>query len=121
LSRRIKGTQSLRDSEAFSRVFSSKHRWADAHFLVIAVGNNGEPARLGLSVGKKYLRRATQRNRVKRIIRESFRAVRHTLHGLDLVVITKASPEKLPNALIATAMHGHWVGIANWLLKSLSR
>ena len=42
-------------------------------------------ARLGLVVAKKVLRRAVDRNRVKRVIRESFRK-RRGLPALDIVV-----------------------------------
>ena len=47
--------------------------------------NEGMAARLGLVVGKKVLRRAVDRNRAKRAIRESFRLTQG-LPPLDIVV-----------------------------------
>lgn len=43
-------------------------------------------ARLGIVVGKKFAPRAVERNRIKRVIREWFRAVRGELAELDLVI-----------------------------------
>jgi len=43
-------------------------------------------ARLGIVVGKKQLRRAIDRNRVKRVLREQFRWQRAGLPVFDIVV-----------------------------------
>ncbi|MDD2884033.1 MAG: ribonuclease P protein component [Dechloromonas sp.] len=51
-------------------------------------------ARLGLVVGKKLLKRAVDRNCLKRIVREQFRLRRDALPAVDLVVrlMVKAAP-----------------------------
>jgi ribonuclease P protein component len=51
-------------------------------------------ARLGVVVGKKLLKRAVDRNRLKRIVREQFRLVRKDLPPVDLIVrlAVKAAP-----------------------------
>ena len=46
---------------------------------------DAEHARLGLIVGKRLLRRAVDRNRAKRLLRESFRQ-RADLPAMDIVV-----------------------------------
>jgi len=45
----------------------------------------GEPARLGLVIGKKLLKHAVQRNLVKRIAREQFRLMQPQLPARDLI------------------------------------
>ena len=56
---------------------------------VLARPNDLGHARLGMVIGKKKLRRAVDRNLMKRIIRETFRQQQTTLPALDLVVIAK--------------------------------
>ena len=46
--------------------------------------NNLEHPRLGLTVAKKHLKRAHDRNRIKRLVRESFRLSQHNLPSCDL-------------------------------------
>lgn len=49
--------------------------------------------RLGVVAPKKRVRRAVDRNRAKRIIREAFRTSKHLLpRGLDLIVVAKRAP-----------------------------
>ncbi|KAB2928123.1 MAG: ribonuclease P protein component [Dechloromonas sp.] len=53
-----------------------------------------DDARLGLVVGKKLLKRAVDRNRFKRVLREQFRLRRATLPACDLIVRLAAKPPK---------------------------
>lgn len=50
------------------------------------VFNRMHHARLGLVVGKKAVAQASDRNRIKRVIRDRFRRVRAELPAADLVV-----------------------------------
>lgn len=58
-------------------------------------------ARLGLVVGKKLLKRAVDRNRVKRVVRERFRLRRGELPVMDLVVRLFSRPPALDTAAMA--------------------
>jgi ribonuclease P protein component len=62
---------------------------SDRHFKIFFVHNGKENARLGMIVGKKTLARATDRNRMKRVIREAFRQHSVKQYGLDLVVMLR--------------------------------
>ena len=74
--------------------------------LAAAASPTGQ-ARLGLIVAKRFLRRATLRNRAKRCIREAFR-MRQDIPALDIVVrvaapfsdIHRADAERLFGALM---------------------
>ena len=46
-------------------------------------------ARLGLAISKRVSKRAVERNRIKRLIRESFRRMRHQLPAVDLMVMAR--------------------------------
>ncbi len=62
---------------------------ADRYFKVFFVGNDEENARLGIIASKRSFPRAVDRNRAKRLVRETFR--RHCIktQKLDLVVLVK--------------------------------
>lgn len=58
-------------------------------------------ARLGVVVAKKLLKRAVDRNRVKRIIREQFRCTREKLPVFDLILRLSAKPKLLDGKEVA--------------------
>jgi len=83
----------MRAPAEFDRVFSAAERARIDWFLVMARPNECGHARLGLIVAKKQLRRAVDRNRVKRCAREAFRSIRAELPACDFVVRLIARPE----------------------------
>lgn len=58
-------------------------------------------ARLGLVVAKKLLKRAVDRNKVKRVVREQFRLRLAGLPAVDLVIRLAAKPAPLDSKLLA--------------------
>lgn len=64
-------------------------------FLILARSNSLYQARLGLIVAKKNLRKACDRNRVKRISREFFRLHQLQMQGLDWVILTRPPVKSL--------------------------
>jgi ribonuclease P protein component len=81
----------LLKTDDFSSVFSLRRSCGDAWFQVLTAPNGSPVARLGLVVGKKVERRAVGRNRIKRLVREMFRADAASLAGLDIVVRARRS------------------------------
>lgn len=75
----------LRPSE-FSRVFTARRVIRGRFFSVHWSPNDLGRPRLGLVVAKKLVRRAHQRNLVKRIARETFRLEKSRLPACDVVV-----------------------------------
>ncbi len=53
--------------------------------------------RLGLAIVKRHVRRAHERNRIKRLAREVFRHHRVTLPPVDCVLMVKAGVDALNN------------------------
>ncbi|MEM7279467.1 MAG: ribonuclease P protein component [Pseudomonadota bacterium] len=83
-------------------------RSRDKCFTVLCRRNEVGIARLGLAISKKNCRAATGRNRLKRIVRESFRCNQELLAGLDVVVINQSAARNSSNRQIFDSLHGHW-------------
>ena len=70
---------------------------------------NVEPqARLGLAIAKKSVRKAVHRNRIKRIIRESFRHHKAQIIDFDFVVMCRDKAGKASKQELALSLQGHW-------------
>lgn len=65
-------------------------------------------ARLGLAVSKRKARLAVQRNRLKRLIRESFRVNQQRLSGLDIVVIPRSLANGAGSAALRASLEALW-------------
>lgn len=105
---RFGNSHRLPDPAAFSRVFGDARRSRDRLFTVLSRRNDSGTARLGLAIAKKHVRHATQRNRVKRIVRESFRRHLPTLAGLDVVVLAQSTTAQADNGSLFDSLAKHW-------------
>ena len=83
-------------------------RASHQHFLVLSRPNNLDVARLGLVIAKKNVRRAVDRNRLKRVIRESFRLQQEHLAGLDVIVLARRDLGSLDNASFTAQLEKQW-------------
>ena len=65
-------------------------------------------ARLGLAISKKHCRKATGRNAIKRIVRESFRQHQEDLAGLDVVVMNQPAAAVATRPQLFDSLASHW-------------
>lgn len=78
----------LRYAHEFTRVMKQPaYSIRQGCFLLLAVKNSLSISRLGLIVAKKKIKKATDRNTVKRLIRESFRLSLDKFNSFDIVVL----------------------------------
>jgi ribonuclease P protein component len=80
----------MRKTDEFSSVFRFRCVGGGMGLDVLAAPNGLDYARLGLIIPKKIVSTAVGRNRVKRLLRESFRLQQASLAGLDVVARLKA-------------------------------
>ena len=97
----------------FNRVFSRNRASTDSLFRVIARKNDLSWSRLGMAVSRKVDKRAVERNRIKRVVRESFRAwnARTVLEGgesFDIVVLPRAACATMGNEKLFQSLSRHW-------------
>jgi len=110
----------IRKSE-FNAVFGGRNiRVSDGCFTILAVSqadadvtDSGDAretpgARLGLAISKKRAKRAVDRNRIKRVIRESFRTNVKTVRGFDVVVMNRDAAVSTSNSDLAGSLERLW-------------
>ena len=79
----------LQHALQFDAVYAAKTRESRGPLTCFAIPNDLGHPRLGLSVGRK-IGTAPKRNRIKRLLRESFRLMQHDLpRGYDLVLVVR--------------------------------
>lgn len=104
-------TYRLSGPKAFSNVFQQATVSSDASFKVLARNTGQATARLGMAVSRKVDPRAVQRNRLKRVIRESFRAhyFSEALHTpVDIVVLPRRQAVTISNGQLFEKLEQHW-------------
>lgn len=92
----------------YERVFQQPQKSSSKALTVLARQSGQGLARLGLAIPRKQIRRAVERNRIKRLIRESFRRHQDLLQGLDVVVIGRSDLLKKNSQWIFENLENHW-------------
>lgn len=91
----------LTEPSQFKAVFNQATiKVSNRYLLILARDNNHEASRLGLVIGKKNIPRAFQRNRIKRLLRNSFRLNQSLLAGLDIVILARSNMSSLDNSQV---------------------
>ena len=95
----------------FKLVFQQPVRSGDDCFRILARANGIQRHRLGMAVSKKACARAVGRNRIKRVVRESFRTrmLESTSDNtLDIVVLPTSAAVNLTNRKLDESLSVHW-------------
>ncbi|MGE5153857.1 MAG: ribonuclease P protein component [Bdellovibrio bacteriovorus] len=106
----------LRKPEDFRRVFARPRRLAGDGFTVLVRRGATLGPRLGLAISKRCARRAVDRNRIKRIARESFRHRLRSLPPVDVVVLCGRDVLKLSPSRLRATLDNAWdrIGRLPW-------
>jgi ribonuclease P protein component len=112
--------QRLLTASDFKQVFDRPVKTGTPAFSLLARPNGRGHARLGLAVPKKQVRRAVDRNRIKRVIRESFRQAQDDLAGLDIVVLVRSKARELDNRQLRKELERQWQRLKKKCENSLS-
>jgi ribonuclease P protein component len=74
-----------------------------------------------MAISKKHCRKANTRNRMKRVIRESFRHHQPLLAGLDIVVINQPAAAMATNSALNESLEGHWQRCSKTIRKQTTQ
>lgn len=77
----------------------------------MAHSNEAGHARLGMAVAVRIAGGSVERNRLRRLIRESFRLHQHELPPLDLVVSARPRSRGAPGAQLRASLAALWLKV----------
>ncbi|MHB1942693.1 MAG: ribonuclease P protein component [Acidiferrobacteraceae bacterium] len=100
-------TQRLRCPAQFAATLRSRLRHRDSWFATSAIRQGGA-ARLGITVSRKVSKRAVDRNRIKRQVRESFRLNWRRIDGFDVVVTAQPAAAQAEGPALRRSLEQHW-------------
>jgi len=88
-------------------VFAEPARSSDRFFTVLARPTGRSAARLGLTVSRRAAKRAVDRNKLKRLARESFRHQR-SLPPWDFVVLARPGAARTERRILRASLDKHF-------------
>ena len=98
----------LLNADQYKNVFSNPQRFGNKSLTVLAKPNDLNYPRLGLAISKKCAKNAVDRNRIKRIFRESFRLHQHTLPNVDIIAMCKPNILQLDKKEMHSQIEFQW-------------
>ena len=105
----FKKTQRLLNASDYKKVFDhSSVKVANSFLLLLAKPTDGCQSRLGLVVAKKNIPTAVQRNRIKRVARETFRK-KQFQSPMDIVFLAQKGADKLSAKKLTSIFEKSWV------------
>ncbi len=106
----------------YSLVFKQRKRFTSEYVTIYVRKNQLHHARLGLAISKKNVRLAVKRNRIKRVIRESFRLTPE-LSGLDITVVGNKALKNLDlgGKSLKKLLDDKWQYLVKWQKQQPSK
>lgn len=102
-------TSRLLNAKDYKQVFDkARLKVSSPKILILAHPNELSRARIGLVIAKKHVKLAVGRNRIKRVLRDSFRHHQHELEGLDIVVLARKGLATLDNQQLHLCCQQLW-------------
>jgi ribonuclease P protein component len=101
----------LINSDQYKIVFSNPDQYIGVGYTLYSRKNGIGFARLGMAVPKRKLPRSVDRNRIKRIVRESFRYRFFDLPSVDIIFFCSKGSLLVSNQLLRTSLEKSWNNI----------
>jgi ribonuclease P protein component len=98
----------LRRKRDFDATYARGRRMSDGLFAVTASFNQSGGPRLGTAVSVRTAGGAVGRNRIRRIIRESFRLHQRELPAVDLVVSARPAARTASRPALRASLEALW-------------
>lgn len=96
----------------FREVRQRGRRFTDVYFSLSVLANRQTQPRLGLAISTRIFGGAVARNRIKRILRESFRLNQHGLPAVDVTVVAREAARRAAPKELRASLEKHWKSIS---------
>src|SRR5271154_6769948 len=109
----------MRRPAEFQAAYRIGQKFGNELFSAVVRPNNLAQARLGLSIAARTVGNAVSRNRLRRLIRESFRLQQHRLPPVDIVIGARDAARAVPAPKLREALQRLWKQISEaWEQRS---
>ena len=103
----------------FDRVFSSSTVSEDKYFAVFYTPNKAPRSRVGVAAAKRIVNKATKRNKLKRLIKNSFLNGLKCEKSFDVVVRVKHQASRVADdKILKESLSKHWQSIMKHATKT---
>ena len=102
-------------------MFQNGQRSADRFFTILFHQNFLNRPRLGFAISKQKVRLAVGRNRLRRLVRESFRLRAAGLPAVDLVVLARDATTTAASGELAVSLEKHWARVTAGACKPIGQ
>ena len=103
----------LKKPAEYKKVFAKPVKSSDTYFTLLAIKNDFDHPRLGLAIAKKNIRKAVDRNVIKRVVRENFRIQQQSLGNIDIVVLARREALDASPELLRKSLEKHWLRLVS--------
>jgi ribonuclease P protein component len=103
----------LRSKLQFDAIYAAGRRIDDRFFGLRIKPNGLAYPRMGMAVAVKTAGNAVLRNRLRRLVRESFRLAQHELPSVDIVVAAKFPTAGAPATALRASLATLWNRVAS--------
>ena len=108
----------VRTKPQFDAIYAGGKRIDDRFFGLRVMPNAVGHPRIGLAVAVKTAGNAVARNRLRRLVRESFRLAQNDLPAVDIVVAAKFPTREAPAPTLRASLATHWQRVASTCASS---
>lgn len=115
---KISSELKLKTAQQFKQAFYQAKKTSADKFYLLFKSNDLDYPRLGIIIAKRNVAKAVARNRLRRIVKESFRLHQYLIKGYDVLFIAYKGLDELNNEELTQCLEKQWQYLVKHQAKS---